>query len=103
MKYERTEQFKRDYRSLSKAGRDEFKQTVLDDFAPAAERFASEPGAGWPPRLRVKGVVGAPGVWEMTWSFSDPDGRATFEWIKIDDGSGIRWRRVGSHSIFSNP
>lgn len=103
MKFERTESFKRDFRRLSKAECDEFKKVVRDDFVPAAERYVSEPGIRWPGRLRVKDVEGAPGIWEMTWSFSDPDGRATFEWVEIDGETGVRWRRVGSHAIFNDP
>jgi hypothetical protein len=38
----------------------------------------------------------------MTWSFSGPDGRATFEFVQSDGTLGIRWRRVGGHSIFKN-
>jgi hypothetical protein len=103
VKYERTEQFKRDYRRLSRDEKDEFKRVVLDEFAPAAEEHITTPGRRWPARLRVKDVEGAPGIWEMTWSFTDPDGRATFEWVQIDSESGIRWRRVGSHAIFTDP
>lgn len=103
MKYERTESFKRDYRRLSQPEREEFRRVVLEEFAPALERLAAEPGAVWPARLRVKGVRGAPGIWEMTWSFADPDGRATWEWIKVDGEPAIRWRRIGSHSIFTEP
>lgn len=103
MKYERTEHFKRDYRKLSPDERAEFKRVVLEEFQPALERRESEPGRAWPPALRVKGVEGAPGVWEMTWSFTDPDGRATWEWIKIGEETAIRWRRVGSHSVFADP
>lgn len=103
MKYERTESFKRDYRRLGPTEQEEFKRVVLEDFVPAAERHVSEPGGAWPGGLRVKDVEGAPGVWEMTWSFTDPDGRATFEWVQLDGQTGIRWRRVGSHSIFGDP
>lgn len=39
----------------------------------------------------------------MTWSFSGPDGRATFEWIQIDGERAIRWRRGGGHNIFNDP
>jgi hypothetical protein len=42
-------------------------------------------------------------VWEMPWSFAGPDGRATSEWVTIDAEPAIRWRRVGSHAIFSDP
>jgi hypothetical protein len=103
VKFERTESFKRDCRRLSTGEREEFKESVREDFIPAAEQFVEEPGRRWPARLRVKDVKGAPGVWEMTWSFSDPDGRATFEWIEIDGEPAVRWRRVGSHAIFSDP
>jgi hypothetical protein len=51
----------------------------------------------------VKSVQGAQGVWEMTWSFAGPDGRATFEWITIDGEPAVRWRRVGGHAIFTDP
>jgi len=52
--------------------------------------------------LRVKGVQGAPGVFEMTWA---PDGRATFEYgDEVQPGqTHIIWRRVGSHDIFRQP
>jgi hypothetical protein len=39
----------------------------------------------------------------MTWSFSGPDGRATFEFVRIQDTLGVRWRRIGSHAIFKEP
>lgn len=103
MKYARTESFKRDYRKLAKPERSEFRAVVREHFHPALERRATDPGKPWPPRLRVKGVVGAPGIWEMTWSFTDPDGRATWEWVEIDGEPAVRWRRLGSHSIFNDP
>jgi hypothetical protein len=46
-------------------------------------------------------------VWEMTWSFSGPDGRATWEWVNVDGEEGaqpaVRWRRIGDHRIFKAP
>jgi hypothetical protein len=57
----------------------------------------------WPASLRIKRVQAAPGVWEMTWSFAGPDGRATFEYIEIDGEVAIRWRRIGGHEIFKSP
>jgi hypothetical protein len=56
-----------------------------------------------PSKLRVKAVVGVAGIWEMTWSFSGPDGRATFEWVEIDGEAGIRWRRIGGHAVLTEP
>lgn len=103
MKYTRAARFIADLRRLSPAERKVFRQVVVEQFVPAAERIAAEPGTPWPKGLRVKRVQGAPGVWEMTWSFAGPDGRATFEWIAIDGEPAIRWRRVGAHAIFSEP
>lgn len=103
MKYERTESFKRDYRKLSDDEKEEFREVVSKQFIPALERRLSDPGHAWPGALRVKDVEGAPGIWEVTWSFTDPDGRATWEWVEIDGDVGIRWRRVGSHAIFRDP
>jgi hypothetical protein len=42
-------------------------------------------------------------VWEVTWSFSGPDGRATFEYFEAGTTQGIRWRRIGGHEIFAKP
>jgi len=53
--------------------------------------------------MRVKKIEGAEGVWAMTWSWSDPDGRATWEWVTIEGEAAIRWRRVGTHDIPRNP
>jgi hypothetical protein len=63
----------------------------------------ANPAAPWPKSLRVKDVEGAPGIWELTWSFAGPDGRATFEWITIDGEQAVRRRRVGGHEIFDDP
>lgn len=103
MRYERTESFKRDYRRLADPEQREFRRVVMEDFAPALERRVDDPGHPWPGALRVKDVEGAPGVWEMTWSFTNPDGRATWKWIEIEGETAIRWRRVGSHAIFRDP
>lgn len=102
MKFERTGAFDADWRRLSAQERELFRAKVRD-FHEAAVAQAGNPGTRWPGGLRVKSVEGAPGIWEMTWSFSGPDGRATFEWMTIDGASGIRWRRIGGHAIFKTP
>jgi hypothetical protein len=48
-------------------------------------------------------MQGTPGVWEMTWSFAGPDGRATFEWVEVDGELAIQWRRIGGHEILGRP
>ena len=52
--------------------------------------------------LRVKGVQGAKGIFEMTWA---PDGRATFEYgdEAVEGEAHVMWRRIGTHAIFSRP
>ncbi|MGI8426621.1 MAG: hypothetical protein ACR2FO_05550 [Actinomycetota bacterium] len=52
--------------------------------------------------LRVKGVKGAPGVFELTWA---DDGRATFQYgPQISSGeSHVIWRRIGTHEILRRP
>ncbi len=59
----------------------------------------------FPAHLRVQQLEGSSysGIYEMTWSFSGPDGRATFEFFTEDGELGIRWRRIGDHRIFKNP
>lgn len=55
-------------------------------------------GNGFRAGLRVKGVQGDPGVYEMTWA---PNGRATFSYgDSIRNGEAhIIWRRVGTHKV----
>jgi hypothetical protein len=52
--------------------------------------------------LRVKGVKGAAGIFEMTWA---ADGRATFEYGEpVREGEPhILWRRIGTHATFAEP
>lgn len=108
MRFERTDVFKADYRRLSSADRDLFRAAARE-FNQACDDFtvAKDPST-WPSQLRVKSVANAPGVFEMTWSFSGPDGRATWEWTTVVDPKGRRhpavlWRRLGDHKIFRRP
>ena len=103
MKFEITPAFEGDWGRLTKRERDTFRAVVRNDFHPACERRRLDPTAPWPRTLRIRDVEGAPGIWEMTWSFSGPDGRATFEWVEINQEPGVRWRRIGGHSIFGGP
>lgn len=78
-------------RDAFKHARDELTE-ALDSGGPAAI----------PGKLRIKGVQGHPGVFEMTYS---GDGRATFSYgDQIKPGKAhIIWRRVGTHDIFKRP
>jgi hypothetical protein len=52
--------------------------------------------------LRVKGVQGHAGIFEMTW---DGDGRATFTYgdEQQPGEAHIIWHRIGGHDILKNP
>lgn len=59
-------------------------------------------GRGFRTGLRVKGVKGARGIFEMTWS---ADGRATFQYGDevVPGEAHVIWRRVGTHDVFIHP
>lgn len=103
MKFDWLNAFSADWARLTDQERALFQRVVRGQFHPACERLARDPSTPWPRSLRVKRVQGMRGVWEMTWSFAGPDGRATFEWIEIEGALAIRWRRVGGHEIFGRP
>jgi hypothetical protein len=59
-------------------------------------------GAGFRAGLRIKGVKGATGIFELNWA---DDGRATFSYGEpvVAGETHIVWRRVGTHAIFKQP
>lgn len=95
--YDVTERFWKDLADLDPLDRPRFRRAV----AQFVEDLASESRQPRP-GLRVKGVQGAKGVFEMTWA---PDGRATFEFgEELRPGEAhVVWRRVGTHDIFARP
>ena len=102
MKFAVLDDFKADYRRLSPSDQATFKK-ALRVFVAACDRYALDSSAAWPASLRVKDVESAPGVWEMTWSFSGPEGRATFEWVQVEGSLAVRWRRIGDHRVLRDP
>jgi hypothetical protein len=92
--YARTRQFDRDWRRLGATDRDRYRI--------AFRKFDGDLSAGrFRPGPRVKGVQGAPGVFEMTWA---PDGRATFEYAEREGaGPHLIWRRIGTHAVLAAP
>lgn len=102
MKFETTPAFDADFRRLKADFKKAFRSVVSDSFAPACDEFAATRSYVWPASLRVSRMKGTAGVWEMTWSFASPDGRATFEFIRRDKELICRWRRIGDHSVFKD-
>jgi hypothetical protein len=94
--WDTTPRFEADRAGLSADERERFRRAV--------ERFIEDlrRGQGFRPGLRVRGVQGAPGIFEMTWA---PDGRATFQYGEsIQAGEPhVVWRRVGTHAVLANP
>lgn len=103
MRYETTPQFDSDWSNLA-AGHKQIFRKAIPAFSRACEAYVARPGTfRWPARLRVSPMQSAPGIWEMTWSFAGPDGRATFEFVTIDGEAYVRWRRIGDHSVYREP
>lgn len=95
MRYQVTQAAAADYEKLSDSEKALFKQ-ALKDFNVAADRFvATRDVTRWPKELRDKSISGAPGVFEMTWSFAGPDGRATWESITVTGVSGESAQQYG--------
>lgn len=72
-------------------------------FRAAVQQFLADLPAGrFRKGLRVKGVQGSPGVFEMTWA---ADGRATWQYgpQQREGHVHIVWRRIGTHDIFGAP
>lgn len=93
--FAQTVRFRRDFDKLTAAQKAVFR-------AAAAKFVADLPSGRFRAGLRVRGIGGAEGVFEMTWA---DDGRATFEFgSAVHQGeTHIVWRRIGTHDIFNRP
>jgi hypothetical protein len=85
-------EFWRLYEQLSPDQKKQFRVAV-DKFLADLER-----GQGFRSGLRVKGIKGAPGLFEMTWA---PDGRAVFAYgdSVVGDKPHILWLAIGTHDV----
>lgn len=94
--YQLLPRFLKDFAQLSKPEQGRFREAVKK-FVEDLER-----NQGFRPGLRVRGVEGAEGIFEMTWA---PDGRATFHYGNaVEEGHAhVVWRRVGTHAVLRNP
>jgi len=89
--YETTERFRHEYGRLTREQRAAFQRAV--------ERFVADlEGGHFRAGLRVKGILGMPGCFEMTW---DADGRAIFTYSpEVRPGEAhVIWLAIGSHAI----
>jgi hypothetical protein len=79
-------------------------QAQQDQFIDAVKRMVEDlrNGRQFRATLRVKGVRGHPGIFEMSWG---DGGRATFHYgtPRLPGDTHIVWRRIGGHEIFKRP
>ena len=102
MKYRALPRFDADYKKLTAQERKLFKE-ALAVFIAACRDFEKDPeGYVWPKSLRIEKLRGTD-IHAMTWSFSGPDGRATFQFESLDGELCVTWRRVGRHAIYKHP
>lgn len=93
--FEVSPRFWRDFERLSPEARAALRKAI--------ERFVQDLRVGrFRKGLRVKGIKGAPGVFEMTFA---PDGRATFEFgLPLrEEQPHVVWRRCGTHAVLGAP
>lgn len=102
MKYDSLPRFLSEFASLTAAERALFLAAVRRINTAYGQR-GDRPLPDWPASLRVRRMQDNPGVWEMTWSFAGPDGRATFDLQNVDGETVLRWRRIGDHGIYNDP
>jgi hypothetical protein len=94
--YEWLARFRKDFEALSPDRQALFLLAVAQFVEDLKRRHGFRKG------LRVKGIRGATGIFEMTWA---DDGRATFKYgdQNLHDEPHVIWRRVGTHEIFDAP
>jgi hypothetical protein len=102
VKYRVLPRFEADYTQLTAEERRVFKQALATFISAGREHEKKPEGYVWPKSLRVERLQGTP-VMAMTWSFSGPDGRATFQLETLEGELWVTSRRVGRHSISSQP
>ena len=90
--HDESEQFMREYFRLRDDQRRAFDRTVGMFFVDLRTR-------NFRASLRVKGVRGRPGVFELSWA---PDGRAMWRYGTGPNPGDVHifWLRIGTHDIF---
>jgi hypothetical protein len=103
MRFERTARFDSDFESLPAKHQQQFRALVSDFHQACVTHVETGGRSPWPKRLRIRRLTGAPPIWEVTWSFASPDGRATFEFVNRDGEVRVLWRRIVDHGVFRRP
>jgi hypothetical protein len=103
VKFKKQPIFLREYQRLTAQEREKFLE-ALSVFITSVKHFEQHPEAFiWPTSLRFEKLVGFNQIYAITWSFKQPDGRATFRMETMSGEMWITWRRIGRHDIYKNP
>lgn len=102
MRFRTTPAFDRDWKRLPSEHKVLFRERMRA-FNAACDAHSADRATVWPAALRVSQLRGTASIWEMTWSFAGPDGRATFELVTVEGELVCLWRRIGDHDVFVNP
>jgi hypothetical protein len=104
VKHRKLPTFDRDFHKLSDSEREAFMTFIREQFIPAIKGYEENvKNFSWPKNLRYEHLTATKGIFAVTWSFSAPDGRATFEYETFEGELYLVWRRVGRHVIYKNP
>jgi hypothetical protein len=100
VKFSVTPAFESDFRALPVEHQKMFRERVTS-FSQGCDAWAVNGPSPhpWPSNLRVHQLTGT-NVWSMTWHYRRPDGRATFEFVQVNDEPTVMWRRIGGHDIY---
>lgn len=102
MKYRVLPRFVADYKKLTEAERRVLRKALASFISAGLEYEVNPQHYVWPKSLRIERLQGTPAM-AITWSFSGPDGRATFQ-LDVRDGElWVTWRRVGRHATYQKP
>lgn len=102
--FERTDLFKRDWQNdLSAEDRIRAREAITGRFVPDLTAIEAGTQTAFRRSLKVVPMRGHEGVWEMRWEPND--GRATFHYGPelVAGKRHVVWRRIGTHSIYSDP
>ncbi|MBM7787030.1 hypothetical protein [Tenggerimyces flavus] len=103
MKLDTQPVFDREYARLPREHKKLFRAALHEHFLPAVDSGAFTGNPPWPTRLRIHRIADT-SIYSLTWSFTGPDGRATFHLESDDEGDPVLvWRRIGTHEIYDRP
>jgi hypothetical protein len=103
MRFRKLPSFARDFDRLPREHQQMFRKIIREHFLPAVDAGSFTGRPPWPTRLRIHRIADT-SIYSMTWSFSGPDGRATFHLERGEDEKPrLVWRRIGTHEIYDRP